>query len=171
MTTRAVDAWLREVQLHQAEAREHAHCALEDIQRWAGLPAGEALSDALLVFENYPAAVAGDDVGELRLLDNNLTERNVFPFSLYISPRKGAQGERIDLVAAYDRRRFSPEAMDRVLDHFTRLLDGLGGGARAARRCSLSAARRGDARAGRGPAPGRRRCPDRRRRRARSTSG
>src|SRR6185369_2294984 len=44
--------WLAALQEQQVEARRHEHAPLVDVQRWSGLPAGVALFDHILVFEN-----------------------------------------------------------------------------------------------------------------------
>ena len=42
------------LQEEQAEAREYEHAPLVEVQRWSGVPPGEALFGSLVVFENYP---------------------------------------------------------------------------------------------------------------------
>ncbi|MCP4660178.1 MAG: non-ribosomal peptide synthetase, partial [bacterium] len=46
--------WLEQFQARQAELRRYEHSPLDQVQKWSGLPAGQALFDHILVFENYP---------------------------------------------------------------------------------------------------------------------
>src|SRR5205085_1716043 len=53
--TRGADIgeWLRRLHQDQAHRESHGYLQLVEIQRLAGLHAGESLFDSLLVFENY----------------------------------------------------------------------------------------------------------------------
>src|SRR4030088_2758256 len=50
--------WLHAVQARQTELIEHQYSPLSDVQRCSELPAGTALFDSIMAFENYPAEMA-----------------------------------------------------------------------------------------------------------------
>ena len=46
-------AWMKRLQIEQAEARQYEHTPLVQIQRWSELQAGATLFKSLFVFQNY----------------------------------------------------------------------------------------------------------------------
>ena len=68
------------------------------MQRWSEVPAGEALFESILVFENYPDGGAllppdaGLEVGEL-----HFDEQSNYPLALLCIP-----GARLRLIAIHD---------------------------------------------------------------------
>jgi hypothetical protein len=124
-TARVTD-WLGDLQARQAEEQAHAWCRLDDIQRWSGAPAGAALFDSVVVFENYPtgaslAGHAGADAPDLTVSAVASLEQGVhFPLCLVVGP-----GSRLTFRLAYGRRRFATEAIERLADDFVQLLTAL----------------------------------------------
>jgi non-ribosomal peptide synthetase component F len=99
---------------------------LDDIRRWSGAPAGAALFESVVVFENYPvgASLAGPAVGDapdLTVSAVTSIEQGVhFPLCLVVGP-----GSRLTLRLAFGRRRFAAEAIERLADDLVRLLTAL----------------------------------------------
>ncbi|HSL84684.1 MAG TPA: condensation domain-containing protein, partial [Thermoanaerobaculia bacterium] len=117
-----VGEWLRGLQAAQAEARDHAHRPLEEIQEWLGLPRREPPFDTLLVFENYPADPgAARDLAGAELLAVRTRERGTFPVALYMAPR----GRELHLWLDHRRDRLGDEAAERLLDVFLGLMSAL----------------------------------------------
>ena len=110
--------WLRGVQKEQFEAREFEYVPLYDVQRWSGVPAGTPLFDSLFVFENYPAPAGGGKGGALRLVSFDSVEQTNFPLTCVA----GIRGVLV-LRVQYDARSFDAESIERLLEHFTRLID------------------------------------------------
>ncbi|MES1244666.1 MAG: amino acid adenylation domain-containing protein, partial [Acidobacteriota bacterium] len=116
-----VGAWLEALQRQQAELRLHENGGLVDLQAWSGLPAGEPLFEAVVIFENYPVSSALDpaalglEVGALRS-----EIRSNYPLNLAVTP-----GERLKLRVSGSGGRFDAPALDRMLGHLGRLLAGL----------------------------------------------
>ncbi|MCU1268103.1 MAG: putative linear pentadecapeptide gramicidin synthetase LgrB [Acidobacteria bacterium] len=112
-------SWLKELQLDAVEAREHQHTSLVDIQRWSEAPNGLSLFDSILVFENYPAEDDDGDSG--RSVDmhreRSFLSRTNYPLTLLAFPDK-----QLQLIAIYDRDRFEPESIQRLLDHLRTIL-------------------------------------------------
>jgi amino acid adenylation domain-containing protein/non-ribosomal peptide synthase protein (TIGR01720 family) len=52
----SVGEWLRDVQRRQVRTREHEHCALVDVRRHSGVPAGDPLFHSVFVFDHFAAA-------------------------------------------------------------------------------------------------------------------
>jgi non-ribosomal peptide synthetase component F len=73
------------------------------------------------VFENYPvdiSAVKGQE--DLRIADIKLIEKTNFPISILVSV-----GNQLSLELKYDSYKFTPAAMNRLLEHLCILLDGM----------------------------------------------
>ncbi|WP_344604656.1 non-ribosomal peptide synthase/polyketide synthase [Streptomyces glaucus] len=103
------DAWLRALQTARAEDRRFDHLPLTEVQRLAGLPAGTALFDSLLVFENYPVGDATAGEHGLAVRDLDAREATNYPLTAVISP-----GDELVVELGYDPRYFE-EATARSL--------------------------------------------------------
>jgi hypothetical protein len=121
-----VTDWLGDLQARQAEEQTHAWCPLHDIRRWSGAPAGAALFDSVVVFENYPvgASLAGHadaEAPDLTVSAVTSREQGVhFPLCVVVGP-----GSRLSFRFAFGRRRFATEAIERLADDLVRLLTAL----------------------------------------------
>ena len=110
--------WLVSIRAQNRALAPHEQTPLVDIQRWCNLPAGRALFDALLIYDEHSLN------GELRDLSRPgherefvLHERTVYPLTLY------AYGEdALILQLAWDRTRFEDAAMQRAMEHLSTLL-------------------------------------------------
>ena len=113
----AVGDWLRDLQALNLHVREFEHSPLHDIQRWAGKP-GQALFDSILVFENFPmdSALAGDG-DSLRVLGQRPVESTHFALALVASA-----DECLDIRYAYRADRLASNQVERLREHFERLL-------------------------------------------------
>src|SRR6185503_3670273 len=60
----SVGQWLRALQNQQAEARQFESTPLSDVQRWSEADKRQALFEAILVFDNYPANVVVSSSGD-----------------------------------------------------------------------------------------------------------
>jgi amino acid adenylation domain-containing protein len=126
---RPVRAWLAGVQHQQAEARQHEHARLADVQGWSDAPRERPLFGSLVVFENYPLGQGGDEEGgSLRMTQLPAPEGSTYPLTLVAAP--GADG--VELRLSYDVRRFTASAarrmlsgMDAILRAFADAPDGL----------------------------------------------
>ena len=118
-SARAAD-WLREIQARQAERLEHEHTPLVQVQGWSAVPRGLPLFETLVAVENYPAARALDGDPGLAVHARGTREQPHFPITLSVVP-----GERLQVNAEYDRQRFAPAAVERLLGHFLNLLSAL----------------------------------------------
>ncbi|GGM17167.1 non-ribosomal peptide synthetase [Streptomyces fumigatiscleroticus] len=108
-------AWLRELQDARAEDRRFDHVPLTDLHQWSELPAGTALFDSLLVFENYPVDDATAGAHGVRVRDLDAREATNYPLTVVISP-----GEELGVELGYDPRYFeetTAEALSARLLH------------------------------------------------------
>ncbi|MFF7635007.1 non-ribosomal peptide synthase/polyketide synthase [Kitasatospora sp. NPDC008050] len=96
-------AWLREVQQARAEDRRFDHLPLGEIRGLSEVPAGTAMFDSLVVFENYPVGDATAGAHGLRIRDLDAKEATNYPLTVVISP-----GDRIGVELGYDARYFEP---------------------------------------------------------------
>ncbi|NJR38928.1 MAG: AMP-binding protein [Leptolyngbyaceae cyanobacterium CSU_1_4] len=110
--------WLQQLQSQQAEAMQYDYTALSDIQTWSEIPRGTPLFENLFVFENYPidASLLQSDQ-PLRLTQVRPVEWNSVPLTLIV-----AAAEELTLKLKFDRHRFFPEAIARLLIHLQTLL-------------------------------------------------
>ncbi|MEW5929568.1 MAG: non-ribosomal peptide synthase/polyketide synthase, partial [Gemmatimonadota bacterium] len=78
--------WLARLQREQAEAREHEHAPLAQVQQWSGVSSGEGLFGSLVVFENYPVdralAEAQGRLGGVRVRRSLGREQASYPLVL-----------------------------------------------------------------------------------------
>jgi non-ribosomal peptide synthetase component F/NRPS condensation-like uncharacterized protein len=115
---RAVD-WLKQIQAEQVEMRQYEYTPLGIVQRWSGAPAGGGLFESLLVFENYPmSAVAREQEGGVRIEAVESSTRTKYSLTLVVSP-----GAELGLYLAYDRRRFSDESIEKILQEIGETLE------------------------------------------------
>ncbi len=111
--------WLAELQRRLAAAREHAYTPLVQVRAWTEVPAARPLFESIVVFQNQPM----DDVlagGDRRLAVRDLegTEQADLPLTLVAA----LQG-RLRVEAEFQRERFDPEAIGRMLGHLRVLLE------------------------------------------------
>ncbi|MFM0291008.1 amino acid adenylation domain-containing protein [Paraburkholderia megapolitana] len=114
-------SWLREDVSDRAAATvPYEWCSGADIHRWSGLPAGRPLSDALLVFENYPRQ-AQQEAAVPIVEVNGHGARTHFPLTLLVVLTE--QGWRCELVV---NTAYMPLAeAGRLLDAYVGLLERL----------------------------------------------
>ncbi|MEW5928283.1 MAG: amino acid adenylation domain-containing protein [Gemmatimonadota bacterium] len=109
-----VGEWLSGLQAEQSEARRFEHAPLVQVQAWSDVPAGQALFESLLIFENYPVddSLRAPSAEALYVSGARSLERTNFPLTLMVVPGAG-----LGLRLAYDSARFDGEAARRLLDH------------------------------------------------------
>ncbi|MEV7600679.1 non-ribosomal peptide synthase/polyketide synthase [Kitasatospora sp. NPDC089797] len=93
--------WLRGLQEEQAGARRHAAVSLAELTGYSDVPAGGALFDSIVAFENYPfddARAAGTGV---RLVEVASRDATNFPLVL-----RAYQGDRLGFELAHDPELF-----------------------------------------------------------------
>ncbi|PIE25756.1 MAG: non-ribosomal peptide synthetase [Micrococcales bacterium] len=118
-----VEDWLRRMQREQAELREYDFSPLAQVQGWSEVPAGTGLFESLFVFENYPVGAPAGGVGDgLRITPVDAREHTNYPLSVAV-----VAGEELVLDVSYDRRRLDAGTVQRLCDHYARLLDGIAG--------------------------------------------
>ncbi len=114
-------AWLQDLQSQQAEAREYEYSPLVEIQGWSEAPRGSALFDSIFLFENYHKEGSLEELSRtLEIRDIQWFERHNYPLAAVAIP-----GERMSLRLIHDTSRFSTETMERMLDHWRVLLEGM----------------------------------------------
>ncbi|MCG8416661.1 MAG: amino acid adenylation domain-containing protein [Proteobacteria bacterium] len=129
----AIVPWLQGFQSHLTDRERHAHSSLTDVTAWSDVKAGSPLFDSIVIFENYPVdATPLAKNSSLRAADIEAYDPNNYSLTLVASP-----GEAIDLKLMYDRNRFEPQAMSRILGHFATLLCTIAGPAQTLGQLSL----------------------------------
>ncbi|MFD1501195.1 non-ribosomal peptide synthetase, partial [Streptosporangium lutulentum] len=109
------------LQDEQAGLLDHWHLGLAEIQRVAGLAGGGELFDTLVVFENYPAGTGlADPSGTVRITGHAFHDAVHYPLALIVKP-----GRRLDLRLKHHVRRLDGEAVRRIADRLTRILQAL----------------------------------------------
>ena len=118
--------WLAQIQRVQLDHEDHGFLPLAEIQREAGVPAGQALFDSLVVVENYPldrAALADTTRDGLRVTGVEGVERNGFGLTLVVYP-----GERLGLKLVYQAHQFDETVTAAMLRQLGQLLAGFAQG-------------------------------------------
>jgi len=108
--TSRLGPWLAALQADQLDCRQYEYAPLAKIQGWSDLPAGTALFDSLVVFENYPLATTFQQkVAEVSVTEVRDHERTNYPLTLLALP-----GEELVLRLCHDRVRLSDDAAQRL---------------------------------------------------------
>ncbi|HET7230271.1 MAG TPA: condensation domain-containing protein [Longimicrobium sp.] len=109
----AVGDWLRGIQHAQADTRQYEYARLVDVQGWSEVPRDAPLFESLLVFENYPVQMGGEDgdPSELHAQDLPAPEQTNYALTLICAPGRTA----FQLRLSYDPARFTPSAARRIL--------------------------------------------------------
>ena len=118
-----IGPWLRDLQERQSDGRPFDHLALSRIQALSELPAGEALFDSMVVFENYPvdeSVTARTGVG---VEDVRADDATTFPWCLRVH-----LAERLGFDLAYDPALFDRATVERAADRLVVVLTALAGG-------------------------------------------
>jgi amino acid adenylation domain-containing protein len=116
--------WLQTLQRDQAEARQHEHASLSDVQGWTEVPREEPLFESLLVFENYPVGRGDeeeDDDGALRLEALPAPERSTYALTLTCAPLP----EGLELRLSHDTTRFAAADAERIVAGVAAALEAL----------------------------------------------
>ncbi|MDF0668417.1 MAG: amino acid adenylation domain-containing protein [Nitrospira sp.] len=113
--------WLRGLLQQNAELRQYEHTPLAQIQSWSQMPRGSQLFDSLLVFDNHPIDRTLDDGGAgLTAHDVYLEGQTNYPLTVNVVP-----GESLCFLLSYQKKRFSPERVQRIAKHLDMVLNQL----------------------------------------------
>ena len=114
-----VGVWLRQLQRQQSEQRSYEYCSLVQVQGWSEVPREHTLFESLFVFENYPvqAALAGQK-DRLQVDAVQVIEQTNYPLTISVHP-----GTEVSLKVNYDRQRFEPATIERLLGHLKMVLE------------------------------------------------
>ncbi|MCP4663896.1 MAG: non-ribosomal peptide synthetase, partial [bacterium] len=113
--------WLVELQARQAELRRYEHSPLDQVRKWSELPAGQALFDHIVVFENYPVSSAlRESPPGLEIIEAQPWEQTNYPLTVVVIP-----GSEMQLGFLYDSRHFDHVAIVRMAGHLKSLLQTL----------------------------------------------
>ncbi|MGW2619583.1 amino acid adenylation domain-containing protein [Streptomyces sp. NPDC001500] len=118
---RVVD-WLRNLQEGHVELRQYEYSSLADIQRWSAIPGPDALFRSILIFENYPKLLSGDDLPQgLSRRRLQYVERTGYPLVLGAAH----EGSRLHLHLVHDRSMIDDATARRMAGHLEQLLAGI----------------------------------------------
>jgi len=110
--------WLKELRAQWVAMREHEHTPLAQVQAWSDVGGGRTLFDTLVVFENYELNATLQSRGDAwKNRHFRLHEQTNFALTL-----AAYAGEELLLRIEYDRSRFAPETIERLLGHLSTLL-------------------------------------------------
>jgi amino acid adenylation domain-containing protein len=112
-------AWLERLQQRQLELGRFEATPLVEIQRWGGVPPGQALFESILVFENYPLdeALRGAE-GRLPIRVVRSQGQTNYPLTIVVVP-----GDGLWVRATYDDRRIDSETVRRMFAQLRTLLE------------------------------------------------
>ncbi|SFW88822.1 non-ribosomal peptide synthase domain TIGR01720/amino acid adenylation domain-containing protein [Amycolatopsis australiensis] len=116
-----IAGWLQEIQARQAEARRYDFLALPKLQAFTAVPAGTALFDSVVVFENYPIEDSAQD--GVRVLDVSSLDTTSYPLNL-----TAFLHDRLGLELSYDPRLFDEATVRRLADRLARLVRAIAAG-------------------------------------------
>ncbi|WP_317446781.1 non-ribosomal peptide synthase/polyketide synthase [Streptomyces collinus] len=122
----SVVSWLRDVQERQSDARRFDFLALPRIQALSEVPAGEALFDSMVVFENYPVDESATARTGVRVEEVRADDAPTFPLCL-----RAHLGDRLGADLAYDPGLFDADTAERLADRLAAVLTALADGIEA----------------------------------------
>jgi amino acid adenylation domain-containing protein/non-ribosomal peptide synthase protein (TIGR01720 family) len=113
-TSTPVVQWLQQIQTQSSEMREYEYSSLVEIQRWSEFPHGQALFDSIVVFENYPleSTLKQRERTGLYVSRTENIDRTNYALTVSVAP-----GSRLLIKIGYDRQRFTPATIKRILEH------------------------------------------------------
>ncbi|WP_239571871.1 non-ribosomal peptide synthetase, partial [Streptomyces sp. G44] len=115
--------WLRDLQERQSDARRFDFLALPRIQAVSEVPAGEALFDSMVVFENYPVDESATARTGIQVEEVRADDATTFPWCL----RAHLAGQ-LGFDLSYDPALFDPATAERAADRLSGLLTALADG-------------------------------------------
>ncbi|GAA2442210.1 non-ribosomal peptide synthase/polyketide synthase [Streptomyces glaucus] len=115
--------WLRGVQEEQSDARRFDFLALPRIQAAGGRPAGDALFDSMVVFENYPVDASATARTGVRVEEVRADDATTFPLCL-----RAHLADRLAFDLAYDAALFDRDTVERAAARLAALLTALADG-------------------------------------------
>jgi amino acid adenylation domain-containing protein len=114
--------WLKEVRAQWFGMRDYEHTPLVQIQKWSAVPSGKPLFESILVFESHELSYK-----QLTDLGGNWARRSFrhyeqtgYPITVLVFA-----GVQLCLQIEFDRNRFDPLAIARMLNHLKTLLEGM----------------------------------------------
>ena len=113
-----VNLWLQAIQVEQLESREYQHIALNEIQRWAGIPGD--LFDSLLVYENYPSNPITTASLTLQVDNVRKEEHTNYPLGVAVMV-----AEEITVYFSYNTSLLNEEYIEAIAGHFEQAILGM----------------------------------------------
>jgi amino acid adenylation domain-containing protein len=115
--------WLGEIQAQQAETLQYEYSPLAQIQKWSGAPRGVPLFESILAFEmsglqTSESARTAENV-KIKIDGGSGGLQISNPLSILVHA-----GPQLFLGMSYDARLFEGEFIERLLDDFSRFLEG-----------------------------------------------
>src|SRR6266545_1988905 len=120
---RRLGEWLGELQVRQVAMRRYEHAPLVDVQKWSELPAGVALFDHILVFENV--ALPGDlsrPLPGLEIVEEAASSLTNYPLTVVVLPDRA-----VTLSLRWGREHFETTAVARMLERLASVLTAMTG--------------------------------------------
>ncbi len=108
---RTVVDWLHDLQNQIIDVREHAGSPLPHIRKVSQVPQSAELFETIVSYENVPIPDISFAEEHLELLDYHVDGRPQYPMSLIALP-----GEDMPMRVIYERRRFSADTAERMLN-------------------------------------------------------
>ncbi|MBW4575237.1 MAG: amino acid adenylation domain-containing protein [Aphanothece sp. CMT-3BRIN-NPC111] len=112
--------WLKTLQAQQIELRQYEYSSLMEIQqKCSEIPKGVSLFESLFVFENYPAdSSLKQRCGSLEIGNIRSFEKTNYPLTAI-----ALVDSELSLKICYERDRFDPATITRMLGHLQTLLE------------------------------------------------
>jgi amino acid adenylation domain-containing protein len=115
-STSSVGDWLRHLQNHLAEIRQHEHIPLVELHGMTNVAASQSLFSHILVLENYPLGTAEEgalNVGDLEIYDYQFIDQTNFALNVGVIP-----GQTMTMLMVFDESRLTQPFIDRLGANF-----------------------------------------------------
>ncbi|NEQ65704.1 MAG: amino acid adenylation domain-containing protein, partial [Symploca sp. SIO2D2] len=113
--------WLQQLNQKQLQLQEYSYSPLVEIQQLSEIPAGVALFQSILAFENYPDISWEQWNSSLKIVKIDGLSQTNYPLSVLT----GVINENLFLKISYDTSRFEAETIARMLGHLQTLLEAM----------------------------------------------
>ena len=113
--------WLQQIMAEQVMSQEYAHSSLIEIQASSEIPRGRPLFDSLVVFENIGISLLSESHSQAPVIEDVEGHgRAHYPLTLIVTP-----GDELTVQLRYRTDRFDALIIQRYLEHFRVLLEGI----------------------------------------------
>ena len=114
-------SWLQQLQNKQIAIRQYEYSSLSEIQGWSEVPKGIPLFESIVIFQNLLVDTSVQEwIASLKIRNTQAVQQTNYPLNVIVE-----LAPNLTIKIAYDRARFQPDAIARLLGHWQNLIDSI----------------------------------------------